>query len=172
MRLWIILKETVLLWAVNLPIRSSKVDRNRWRLLRFLGVKIENCTICPPICIATYNGFNRLTIGGGTYINTGFRTGFVEPSTITVGSLCNIGPNVNLETGYHDLMWSSETKWGGGGKSIEIKDKCWLGMNVTVLGGVTIGEGAVIAAGAVVTKDVEPYTLMAGVPAKKIRSLK
>lgn len=51
---------------------------------------------------------------------------------------------------------------------IKIGDRAWLGPDVTVLHSVTIGEGAVVAAGAVVRKDVEPYTLVGGVPAKKI----
>lgn len=54
---------------------------------------------------------------------------------------------------------------------VVIKNKAWIGANATVVPGVTIGEGAVIAAGAVVTKDVEPRTLVGGIPAKLIRSL-
>ena len=55
---------------------------------------------------------------------------------------------------------------------IEIQDKVWIGMNVIVLKGVTIGEGAVVAAGSVVVKDVKPWTLVGGNPAKEIRCLK
>jgi len=54
---------------------------------------------------------------------------------------------------------------------IRIEDKVWLGMNVTVLKGVTIGEGAVVAAGSIVTKDVQPWTLVAGNPARVIKEL-
>lgn len=54
---------------------------------------------------------------------------------------------------------------------IKIGDKTWLGMNVTVLKGITIGEGAVVAAGSVVTKDVDPWTLVAGNPARVIKEL-
>ena len=45
----------------------------------------------------------------------------------------------------------------------------WIGYNVTILGGVSIGDGAIVAAGAVVTKDVEPYTIVGGVPAKPLK---
>ncbi len=54
---------------------------------------------------------------------------------------------------------------------IVIADKVWLGMNVTVLKGVTIGEGSVVAAGSIVTKNVPPWTLVAGNPARIIREL-
>ena len=57
--------------------------------------------------------------------------------------------------------------WGG----VKIKDDVWIGAGVIILSGVTVGECSVIGAGAVVTKDVEPYTVVAGVPAKKIRNL-
>ena len=56
-------------------------------------------------------------------------------------------------------------------KPIKICDKAWIGLNCIVLKGVTIGEGAVVAAGSVVTKDVPAWTLVGGAPAKVIRSL-
>lgn len=54
---------------------------------------------------------------------------------------------------------------------MKIKDDVWVGAGVIILSGVTIGECSVIGAGAVVTKDVEPYTIVAGVPARKIRDI-
>lgn len=58
--------------------------------------------------------------------------------------------------------------WGG----VKIKDDVWIGAGAIILSGVTIGECSVIGAGAVVTKDVEPYTVVAGVPARKIKDIK
>ncbi|MGM9705813.1 MAG: acyltransferase [Prevotella sp.] len=84
-----------------------------------------------------------------------------------------IGRNVNLSTGvwiwtaqhdYNSPTFSSDGKCG----KVTIGDRAWIGGRVIVLPGVNIGEGAVVASGAVVTKDVEPYTLVGGVPAKKI----
>ena len=57
----------------------------------------------------------------------------------------------------------------GGG--VKIGNDCWIGAGVIILSGVTIGECSVVGAGAVVTKDVEPYTIVAGVPAKKIKDI-
>ncbi|MGD0821855.1 MAG: acyltransferase [Desulfomonilia bacterium] len=54
-------------------------------------------------------------------------------------------------------------------KEIIIKDHCWVGHNVTILKGVTIGEGSIVGAHSVVTKDVEAHTMVAGVPARKIK---
>ncbi|MBA2748254.1 MAG: acyltransferase, partial [Tatlockia sp.] len=55
-------------------------------------------------------------------------------------------------------------------QGVVIEDNCWLGYGVKVLDGVTIGEGSVIGAGAVVTKDIPPYSVAVGVPAKVVRS--
>ena len=56
------------------------------------------------------------------------------------------------------------------GKAIKIEDDVWIGTNCTILGGVSIGKGAIVAAGAVVTKGVEAYSIVGGVPAKVIGS--
>jgi len=68
-------------------------------------------------------------------------------------------------TGGHDIQ---KPHFPGIYEKIKIEDYAWLGVNSVVLKGVTIGKGAVVAAGAVVTKDVPPYTVVGGVPAKPI----
>lgn len=87
---------------------------------------------------------------------------------VFIGKYVRINNNVSLWTGSHDMndpfFRSKPNKRG----PIIIGDRAWIGPNVTILHSVTIGEGAVVAAGAVVTKDVEPYTLVGGIPAKKI----
>ena len=57
--------------------------------------------------------------------------------------------------------------WGG----VKIEDDCWIGAGAIILNGITIGKGSVVGAGAVVTKDIEPYTIVGGNPARKIRDL-
>jgi len=82
-----------------------------------------------------------------------------------------IGNNVNFSSGV--WVWTVEhdvasPDFKGSSAPVAVEDYAWLSCRVTVLPGITLGEGAVVAAGAVVTKDVEPYTIVGGVPAKKI----
>jgi acetyltransferase-like isoleucine patch superfamily enzyme len=90
-----------------------------------------------------------------------------------IGNNVLIGPNAVIVTGNHDYERAdlSAVEQEYYGKPIRIGDNVWVGANAVVLGGVTIGEHAVIAAGAVVADDVEPYTVVGGVPAKKIRDI-
>ena len=81
------------------------------------------------------------------------------------GSNVNLSSNVSIYTLQHDHR---ATDFGTKGGKVVIGDRVWLGSNVIVLPGVTIGEGAVCCAGCVVTKDVEPYTVVAGIPARKV----
>lgn len=85
---------------------------------------------------------------------------------ITIGKNCCIGEDVKLLTGSHDL---ESATFDLVTKPIVIRDKVWIATGAIVLPGVTIGEGAVVAAGAVVTKDVEPWTVVGGNPAKFIK---
>ncbi|MCF0195764.1 MAG: acyltransferase [Bacteroidaceae bacterium] len=89
---------------------------------------------------------------------------------LTLGRNVNLSSNVSIYTLQHDHrspdFAGSHTM--GIKQSVEIGDRVWLGSNVIVLPGVTIGEGAVCCAGCVVTKDVEPYAVVAGIPAKKV----
>ena len=85
---------------------------------------------------------------------------------ISIGNNCCIGDDVYLLTGAHDV---SSVHFDLVTKPITIMDNVWIATGAIVLPGVTIGEGAVVAAGAVVTKDVEPWTVVAGNPAKFIK---
>jgi len=106
---------------------------------------------------------NKLKIGKHTHINRGCF--FDARAGINIGNNVSISHLVSMLTGSHDVQSS---KFKGIFKPININDYVWIGVNATILQGVTIGEGAVVAAGAVVIKDVEPYSIVGGVPAKKI----
>lgn len=89
---------------------------------------------------------------------------------VIIGSDCSIAPNCVIVGSNHQFMDGSKTIKSQGSEilGIVIEDDVWIAANVTVLDGVTIGKGSVIAAGAVVTKSVMPYTIVGGVPAKEI----
>ena len=87
---------------------------------------------------------------------------------IYIGENVNFGTGIQLWTGQHDYNDPYFRSMPGKRGPIKIGNRAWIGPGVIILHSVTIGEGAVVAAGAVVTKDVEPYTLVGGVPAKKI----
>jgi acetyltransferase-like isoleucine patch superfamily enzyme len=85
---------------------------------------------------------------------------------ITIGEDVNLSSEVALWTMQHDA-WTPDFAAAGG--PIVIEDRAWISFRATILPGVTIGEGAVVAAGAVVTEDVPPFTVVGGIPARKIR---
>jgi len=87
-------------------------------------------------------------------------------ATLTIGRNVNLAGEVLTIGGHHAV--DSPTAEGILGKVV-IEDNAWVAMRATILPGVTVGEGAYVAAGALVNRDVAPYTLVGGVPAKKIR---
>lgn len=92
---------------------------------------------------------------------------------VTIGSRVLFGPNVQLYAATHPLDGHVRQGIRGPeyGKPITIGDDVWVGGGVVVCPGVTIGHNSVVGAGSVVTRDVQPYTVVAGNPAKVIRRL-
>lgn len=105
----------------------------------------------------------ELVLGSG-HFNTGSR--ILCRTRITIGSACLFGPEVAIRG--DDAHYFGDTPRGA---PITIEDHVWVGMRSTVLKGVTIGEGSVIAAGSVVTSDIPPCSLAGGVPARVIRKV-
>jgi len=115
------------------------------------------------------NACGLLTIGTDTIVTGGLHVDLGAP--IRIGSGVRIGHDVSLLTISHEFgaeRFRAGTSYCG---EIVIEDGCWLASRCMVLPGVTIGQGAVVAAGAVVTRDVPPNTLVAGVPARVVREL-
>ena len=109
----------------------------------------------------------RLTVGDDTYVNNG--AVLSARQSVTVGARCQIASGVILmDADFHAVGALSAP---GKAAPIVIEDDVWLATRAVVLKGVTVGRGSVVATGAVVTKDVPPYTLVAGVPARPIRTL-
>lgn len=106
-----------------------------------------------------------ITIGENVFINWNFSA--VSTGSITIEDNVQIACNVHMLTANHDLDDMQILHC----KPIVIEKGAWIGAGSTIMGGVTVGEGAVIAAASVVTKDVPPRTIYGGNPARKIRDI-
>ena len=109
----------------------------------------------------------NIKIGKRVFINAGCQ--FQDQGGIEIGDDVLIGPQTIIATLNHDPV--PEKRGGMIPKPVRICDKVWLGARVTICPGVTIGESAIVGAGAVVTKDVPPRTVVAGVPARIFRNV-
>lgn len=119
-----------------------------------------------PVELGSLPG-GKLEIGTRTFINGG--VSICAQESVEIGRNCAIGNyTLIMDTDFHDVDDRTQVSKTS---PIFIDDNVWLGAHVIVLKGVRIGRGAVIAAGAVVTKDVPPFTLVGGVPAKIIRKI-
>lgn len=137
----------------------------RWLLLRSLGMIIRRSHVSPRCFFSS----PRVSIGEGVFVNYGC---FFDASDwITVESAVSIGMGCKFITSTHEVG-SLDRRAGRAVKApITIGTGAWIGANVTVLPGVTIGAGAIVAAGAVVARSVPGNSLVAGVPARRVRDL-
>lgn len=144
---------------------ATSVNEIRDRISEIIGSKIEhNTTIFVPF----YTNFGRhLTIGKNVFIN--HDCSFLDLGGITIDDDVLIGPKVSLITENHPIDPLQRKSLDL--KSIHIKRNAWIGAAATILPGVTIGENAIVAAGAVVTKNVPDNVVVAGVPAKVIKKI-
>ncbi|OAA60377.1 Trimeric LpxA-like protein [Niveomyces insectorum RCEF 264] len=115
-------------------------------------------------------GFNIAT-GKNVFIN--FNCTILDTCLVSIGSRTMIGPNVSLFASTHPIDPDLRNGTNGPelGGPITIGEDCWIGGNVTILPNVTIGDGCTIGACSVVTKDIPPYHLAVGSPARVIRKI-
>jgi acetyltransferase-like isoleucine patch superfamily enzyme len=106
---------------------------------------------------------DQIEIGAGTVV--GFDCILDGRCGLRLGDNVNLSSQVAIWTLQHDHQ---SPDFAAGGAAVVIDDYAWLSFRCTILPGVRVGEGAVVAAGAVVTKDVEPYTVVGGIPASQI----
>ena len=134
-------------------------------LSELFGYKVpESLRVFPPF----YSDFGKnIHVGENVFINACCH--FQDHGGVTLGDGCQIGHNVVFATLNHGLQ--PEERGITYPAPIVLGKNVWVGSNSTILQGVTIGDNAVIAAGAVVTKDVEPGTIVGGVPARFIKKL-
>jgi len=144
---------------------SQSPDQVRQRLSAIIGTEIDpSTTIFPPF----YTNFGRfIRLGKNVFIN--HACSFLDLCSIIIEDNVMIGPKVNLITENHPLDPNDRTKVLL--KPIVVKRNAWIGAAATILPGVTIGENAVVAAGAVVSRDVPPNSIVAGIPAKVVKMI-
>ena len=126
----------------------------------------ENCSILSPF-VTDYGCYCR--IGHDTFIN--HNAYLMDGGGITIGQHCFIGPNCGMYTAVHPLI--AEERNAGLEKAlpIVIGDNCWIGADVTILPGVTIGSNTVIGAKSVVTKDIPDRVVALGNPCRVLRAI-
>lgn len=155
----------LLLWLLP-PTRMFAFRRACLRAMRIV--------IAPDVHVCGQGwiyGPGPIHIGKGSWVSPSTVLYTHANAPIHIAERCDIGPFVRILTGGH-LPGSSERRAGEGtARPVSIGPGCWIGASTTILGGVTIGAGTIVAAGSVVTGDLPPNTLAAGVPARVKRIL-
>jgi len=146
---------------------SSDKQEEKFEILKELLANAGENSVVEPNFFCDY-GYN-IEFNGFVYVN--HNSVFLDCAKIKIGANTFIGPNCGLYTAIHPIDAEERIKGNESAKPITIGEKVWLGGNVTVLPGVTIGDRAVIGAGAVVTKDIPSDVVAAGNPCKILRKL-
>lgn len=145
--------------AFNTAVPGS--DEQESALTEILGGNLpEGLTVLPPVYF-DYGPYTRF--GEGTFVNHGCY--FMDGGGIEIGKNVFIGPFCGFYTASHPMKRAKRNQGLERALPIVIGDDCWIGANASILQGVTIGRGCVIAAGSVVTRDIPDNCLVAGVPA-------
>ncbi|MEW9306769.1 sugar O-acetyltransferase [Labrys neptuniae] len=131
-----------------------------------IGRKVDDSFMLIPPFYTT--GGTDIRVGRNVFINQNCT--FYDLGGLDIADDVMIGPNVSILTSSHPLE-PSQRRASVIAKPVAIERNVWIAGSVTIIGGVTIGENSVVAAGSVVTRDVPPNTLVAGNPARVIRSI-
>lgn len=147
-------------------IDTADIEKQKEVIVELFGSCDENVYMQPP--------FN-CDVGKNIHVGKDFLTNYnvkiLDVDTVTIGDYCMIGPNTVISSVNHPMSAEGRRKKLSIAKPVVIGDNVWIGANCTILPGVTIGNNVVVAAGAVVVKDVADNSLVGGVPAKLIKTL-
>ena len=158
-------KERAILLCERLNALSLVRREERAAVIRELFAQIgEPFTVYPGFHCD--NG-RHIRIGSHAFIN--YNVSIMDRGTVTIGDHVLLAPNVVITTSNPPFDPRLRRESLGYASPVTIGDDVWIGYRATILSGVTIGQGAMIAAGSVVTKDVPPYAVVGGVPARVIR---
>lgn len=145
-------------------LRRRLRTRYYGRVLKSMGA---HCSINDGVLVT---GARSISLGKHVVVNQGVILQSCEGAEIRIGDYVSLGYGVKLITGGYVLGDHGVDHGRHIGRPIVIEDCCWIGAGAIILANVTIGRGAVVAAGSVVTRDVQTSTIVAGVPARPIRS--
>ncbi|MEO7912516.1 MAG: DapH/DapD/GlmU-related protein [Roseiflexaceae bacterium] len=156
---------------ILMPLPAHVGSRLRVAVLRLAGFQIGSGSLMwgTPTITGAADLYTKLKIGQRCWFNVGCF--FDLDAEIIVGDQVAFGHQVVVLTGSHEVGPPTQRAAALYTKPVTIGDGAWLGARCTILPGVTIGSGSIVAAGAVVNRDVPPNVLVAGVPARVIKSL-
>lgn len=161
-----IVKDTVHYVEILNKLSNSEIQRHRDFLRTFVAKLDEGAMINSPF----YMEFaNHLEMGVNSFIN--YDCIMLNNAMVKLGDNVLVGPKVSFYTAMHPIDAKQREQWLVYAKPITVEDNVWIGGSATILGGVTIGKNAIVGAGAVVTKDVEPNTIVVGNPARVLRKI-
>jgi acetyltransferase-like isoleucine patch superfamily enzyme len=144
----------------------NDADEVRALFSELIGKKVDDSFVLIPPFYTT--GGVDISVGVNVFVNQNCT--FYDLGGLDIGDGVMIGPNVSIITSGHP-MEPTKRRTSVIAKPIVIERNVWIPAGATIIGGVTIGENSVVAAGSVVTKDVPPNTLAGGNPARVIRSI-
>lgn len=144
----------------------NDADEVRALFSELIGKKVDDSFLLIPPFYTT--GGVDISVGRNVFVNQNCT--FYDLGGLDIADNVLIGPNVSIITSGHPLE-PSQRRTFLLARPIAIERNVWIAAGATILGGVTVGENAVVAAGSVVTKDVPPNTLVAGNPARAIRPI-
>lgn len=147
-------------------LRPYDLDGCRTILEKLLGAMGEKCFIHPPF-FCDYG--KNISVGENFYAN--MNCTILDVGRVTIGNNVMLAPNVNIFTATHPIDAKTRISGLEYGLPITIGNCVWIGGNVTILPGVTIGDNSVIGAGSVVTKDIPANVVAAGNPCRVIKQI-
>jgi acetyltransferase-like isoleucine patch superfamily enzyme len=159
-------KRAMAITATLNRLTYNDVDEVRALFSDLIGKKVDDSFVLIPPFYAT--GGADISVGRNVFINQNCT--FYDLGGLDIANDVMIGPNVSLITSGHPIE-PCKRRDAVIAKPIAIERNVWIGAGATIIGGVTVGENSVVAAGSVVTKDVPANTLVGGNPARVIRSI-